>query len=103
MDHEIKNGTLDFKLVSKTNHKGSISYVDMIDNNHPDYLHKLYRYTTKIVGHKSSYATIAVAINEKFSVSSENRMTLHVIREQVNDWLRKWWKRVSSNKNNPGY
>ena len=84
----IKNGTLDIASVSKTNHKASVSYVDIIDNNHPGYLHELYRYTTKIVGHKSSFAAITIAMNEKSSASFENRMILHLSREQVNNWFK---------------
>ena len=88
VEHAIKNGTGEVTSISKTNHKGSVSYVDKIDNNHPGYLHELYRYATKIVGHKSSFAAIAIAMNEKSSVSSENRMTLHLSREQVNNWFK---------------
>ena len=70
------------------NHKASISYVDIIENDHPGYLHELYRYTTKIVCHKSSFAEIAIVMNDKSSVSPENRMTLHLSREQVNSWFK---------------
>ena len=71
------------------NHKGSVSYVCVIEKDYPGYLHELYRYATKVVGHKSSFAVIAMKINEKSRVSSENRISLHLSKDQVNNWFKK--------------
>ena len=50
IENVIKNGTLDVTSVNKTHHKGSVSYVDVIEKDYPGYLHGLYRYATKVVG-----------------------------------------------------
>ena len=47
----------------------------------------LYRYATKTLGLKSSFPAITIVIDEKSSITSEVRPSLHLLLEQVNNWF----------------
>ena len=66
---------------------GSTSYVDLIEERHPGYLHFLYRYAIRTYGAKSGFSLLASVMNEKSDTPGESRMSINLSRRQVNSWF----------------
>ena len=73
--------------VLKSSHIGSITYVTKIETNHPGYLHQLYRYASKTIGSKSGFAYLALCMNGKSAIFSENRCNVYLSKDQLMDWF----------------
>jgi len=66
---------------------GSVKYCDMIEEEHPGYLRKLFRYAQRTKGAKASFKELAASMNEKSDVLGESRTTLSLHKEQLRRWF----------------
>ena len=66
---------------------GSKNYVDTIEEQHPGYLHFLFRAAQKVKGSKATYTEIADYMNVKSACPSEVRPTLSLHRLQILRWF----------------
>jgi len=85
--YQVRNGANAVQNVCTPNNGGSVSSIDLLEDQYPGYLHSLYRYTTKLIRVKSSFAAIAIGMNMKSRSPGETRPSTNLSRRQVNDWF----------------
>ena len=83
---QVKEGLSTNIITTNTPHVPT-KYVDTIDDNHPGYLHSLYRKAINLKGPKASFLQLSVAMNSIGSVASELRPSLTLHRLQLNRWF----------------
>ena len=67
--------------------RGTTSYCDRLETNNPGYLHELFRYAIRTQGSKSSFAVLAIAMNQKSRVPTEHRPVINISRRMLNKWF----------------
>ena len=70
------------------NHKGSISYIDALEKEHPGYIRSLFRYSQKIRGSLAIFEELASTMNQK-SATDPNQPTTTISRYQLEAWFKK--------------
>ena len=66
---------------------GKKSYVQKIEENHPGYLHELFRYATRTKGANASFGELAKQMNLKSNVPGEMHPTLTIRRRMLSKWF----------------
>jgi hypothetical protein len=67
---------------------GRQSYVKDIEEQHPGYLHELFRYAIDVKGALATYLELADCMNEKSAVPGEQRPTISLSRKQLAKWFK---------------
>ena len=65
-------------------HIGTKAYCELIEQQHPGYLHKLFKYVQITKGAKATYKELADTMDLKSEVEGEIRATLSLHELQVN-------------------
>ncbi len=74
--------------ITTNNHKGKTSYTDNITQQHPTYLHELFRAATNLLGDDATFARLTQQMNLQ-SEANENLPTLRLTKLQVFRWFKK--------------
>ena len=69
-------------------HKGSRSYVDIIDNLHHVYIHQLFRTTLDVKSVNSSFEEFSFRMNTLSAIATEERTNVSLTRRQVGEWFK---------------
>jgi hypothetical protein len=69
--------------------KGSVSYTDKLEKEHPGYLRELFRYAQKTKGVLASFTDLADCMCRKSDAPSEDRPTLYLHPLQLQRWFKK--------------
>ena len=85
--NEIENG-VSSKCVGECNRKGSVSAVNIIKQQHPGYLHHLFRQAIKMVGLNAGFAELAQQMHLSSTSSIDPRPPVIISRRQLNKWFR---------------
>ena len=72
-----------------SNHGGSLSYTNKIEEDHPLYLIYLWRYATATIGPKASFEEITSLMNRKSTATNDDRPSLKLQKLQVFRWFHK--------------
>ena len=70
---------------------------DKIEEDHPGYLHELYRYATSTIGLKASFDELTQTMNEKSNSPIESRPELNLHPRTVH----RWWKKNNGSEKSP--
>ena len=71
------------------NHSGPTAVTDKLEEEHPGYLHFLYRYTMSVIGAKGTFDEITEIMNERSNTPVELRPSLNLHSKQVQRWWTK--------------
>eukprot|EP00957_Ditylum_brightwellii_P186137 14171071-Ditylum_brightwellii.AAC.1 len=85
MDNAFITGNQLTSLAS--NHKGSDSYCDEIEDKYPGFIHKMYRYAENVLSNQASVEQLAALMNEK-SETEEGFPTLASKKCTIWKWFR---------------
>ena len=75
------------KQIGENQHFGSISAIKMMEDDHPGYLHFLFRKIINLKGLNIGFQEIAHQMNMFSAVESEHRPTIQLSRQQVSNWF----------------
>ena len=70
-------------------HHGTQGLADKIEEDHPGYLHELYRYATSTIGLKATFDELTQTMNKKSHSRNESRPELALHPKQIYRWWRK--------------
>ena len=91
LDEALTKGEIQCKPL-KSNQKGPVAEVTIIEQDSPGALHDLYRYAVKVKGTKATFDELAVVMNEKsttyFAQSTSSRTEIHLSAFQVYRWFK---------------
>ena len=80
-----------------TAHHGTQGLADKIEEDHPGYLHELYRYATSTIGLKATFDELTQTMNEKSHSPNESRPELTLHPKQVY----RWWRKNNGSEKSP--
>ena len=78
-------------------HSGRKAYLDLVEKEHPGYLHELFRHSQRVLGCLATFKDLANNMNQKSAVVGEERRTLNMDRKQ----LAKWFKQQNGKEKSP--
>lgn len=84
--NQIRTG-IESNNVGINSNKGSNSYVDIVEDLHPSYIHELFRITLEVKGTNSSFDEIAHYIYTLSGLETEQQIQLNFCRRQIQEWF----------------